>query len=173
METMSQRPQRHGKAARSSSRRRPGEVIAAVRPVADRIATERGLVVWDVEFRREAGRDTLSVSVDHRARVGSDEIAAYTEALSRALDADEIVPGDERYLLEVSSPGAERKLRTPTEFAVCEGRHVRITFKDGRLPLEGVIASTDEVAVTVDGADGTERVAFEDISQARLSLPGV
>jgi ribosome maturation factor RimP len=148
-------------------------VLAAVRPVADRIAADQGLLVWDVEFRREAGRDTLSVSVDHRGRVGSDEIAAYTEALSRALDADDVVPGDERYLLEVSSPGAERKLRTPTEFAVCEGRRVRITFKDGRPPVEGSIASADDEAVTVDGGDGIERVPFEDISQARLSLPGV
>lgn len=155
------------------ARRRAGDVLTAVRPLLDRLASEHDVVVWDVTFRREAGRDTLGVSVDRRGGVGSDDVASFAEVLSRTIDAEDAIPGDERYVLEVSSPGAERKLSTPEQFALCEGRTVRITFRDERPPIEGPISSADDEAVSVGAGEGIERVAFEDISQARLSVPGV
>ncbi|HVL80721.1 MAG TPA: hypothetical protein VM840_03910 [Actinomycetota bacterium] len=164
---------RQTKRPRPARRRRPAEVLSAVRPVVDQLAAERDLVVWDVTFRMEAGRDTLAVALDRLGGVGSDEIAGFAESLSRALDAEDAVPGEARYVLEVSSPGAERKLSSPEQFGVCVGRPVRITFRDERPPLEATIVAADEAGVSVDGGEGTERVAFEEISQARLSVRGV
>lgn len=76
------------------SSRSSREVLAAVRPIADRLATVHGLVLWDVSFVRVAGRETLRVSCDRVGGVGSDDLALYTEDLSRELDHTDAVPGD-------------------------------------------------------------------------------
>lgn len=156
-------------------RRRSGLVLGAARPLADDIAAALGLVVWDLEFRREAGRETLRVAVDRPGATGVDAggVASFAEALSRELDAVDAVPGEGRYLLEVTSPGAERKLRRPEEFALVVGRPVRLTFKDGREPATGRIAEASAVELVVDTGEAEPlRVPYELISQARLTVPG-
>lgn len=161
------RPRLH----RAAVRRRSGAVLSAVRPVAQRTAQRLGLVLWDLEFRHEGGRDVLRAAVDRQGGVDADTIAAYAESLSREIDEVDAVPGDTRYVLEVASPGADRKLHTPEQFRICVQRPVRITFKDGREPMEGTIAGVSDDELEVDrGADGVVRIPFEQISRARLSV---
>jgi ribosome maturation factor RimP len=145
--------------------------MSGVRPIAGRLADERGFVLWDLEFRHEGGADTLRVSIDRRGGIDTEEISAYAEALTRHLDQTETVPGEGRWLLEVSSPGAERRLRTPQQFALCEGRYARVTFRSGREPVEGFLGESSGDSVVIRSEDGDVTVAFCDISQARLKLP--
>ncbi len=155
------------------SSRRAGAVVEAVRPLAERLASTLDVSLWDVEFAREAGRETLRVAVDRAGGVDAEELREFSERLSRELDETDAVPGDQRYWLEVTSPGAERKLHHPEQFGICAGRLVRITFRDGREPLVGEIAGADDDAVRVI-ADGDEStVRYDDISQAKLLVPGV
>lgn len=153
------------------SSRSSREVLAAVRPIADRLATVHGLVLWDVSFVRVAGRETLRVSCDRVGGVGSDDLALYTEDLSRELDHTDAVPGDAPYTLDVSSPGAERRLHSPEHFRVCRGRLVHITFGDGRAPVDGTIGDLSDGSVEIETADGTVLVRFTEISRAELRIP--
>lgn len=144
-----------------------------VRPLAEDLAGRFELTLWDVEFVREAGRETLRIALDRTGGVDAEQLRDYSDALSRELDESDLVPGGKRYWLEVTSPGAERKLREPEQFRICVGRLARLTFKDGREPVVGEIASVDDDAVTLRVEDGELRVAYETVSQARLQLPGV
>lgn len=146
--------------------------MAAVRPLAVRLAEVHGLLVWDVRFGREAGRETLRVSCDRLGGVGSDELALYAEDLSRELDHTDAVPGDVGYVLEVSSPGAERSLEGHEQFAVCEGREARVTLRDGRV-VEGTIEGSTELAVGIRSGDDLVRVQHADVARAKLVLRGI
>jgi ribosome maturation factor RimP len=139
----------------------------------DRLAEARGLVVWDVGFRREAGRDHLTVALERSGGIDAEALTKFAESLSRELDETDAVPGDVRYILEVTSPGAERRLRTAQEFSLCAGRMARVTFKDGRNPLEGPIVDADEDGVAIESDQATVRIGYDEISQARLMVPGV
>jgi ribosome maturation factor RimP len=139
-------------------------VSAAVRPVAEALAATSDLVLWGVDFTKVAGRDTVRVSLDRVGGIDADELAAFSERLSRELDQTNAVPGDASYVLEVSSPGAERKLSSPEQFSVCVGRQAKVTLADGR-KVEGAITSVTESAVEIDGST---RVLFDDIAKARL-----
>lgn len=150
------------------SRRSSAAVAAAVRPVAERIATELGLVLWSVSFIRTAGRETLRVALDRVGGIVSDELGVFADRLSRELDAHDVVGGDASYTLETTSPGAERKLERPEQFRVCVGRQVKVVLKDGRT-LEGEIADVSERAVEVASeGDQTVRALFDDIAKAQL-----
>ena len=71
-----------------------------------------------VEIRRGGSRSrpTLEVRIDRRdgVKVTVDDCAKASRALEARLDAEHVV--GERYVLEVSSPGVERMLRTPADW---------------------------------------------------------
>lgn len=149
-------------------------MLGAVRPIAERLADEHRVVLWDLAFVREAGQEYLRVAIDRIDGIDAEGIRVFAEALSREIDEVDAVPGEERYILEVTSPGAERRLRGAEQFRICPGRPVRVTFKDGRAPLEGTIGDVEEESVEVQRGEGDSvRVAFVEISQARLTVPGV
>jgi ribosome maturation factor RimP len=144
--------------------------VSRVTPIADKLATIHGLVLWSVRFERTAGRDFLRVACDRVGGVGSDELALYADDLGRELDHTDAVPGKAGYVLEVTSPGAERKLDAPEHYRVCRGRVVRLSFKDGRPALDGVIGDAGTGGVDIETAEGTAHVAFEEIARAQLRV---
>jgi len=67
------------------------------------------------------------------AGISHSDCQIVSEQLSVLLDVEELVPGL-RYVLEVSSPGLDRKLSRPAEFERFAGRMARISLAE---PLEG------------------------------------
>ena len=147
--------------------RRPAEITSAVRPIAESVAQSHGLVLWGITFLRDAGRETLRVAVDRAGGVTADELGRCSEQLSRELDRSDVVPGDARYVLEVTSPGAERKLEGAEQFRICVGRVAKVTLTDGRT-IEGAISDVTEHAVEVEGEEGPVRALLSDIAKAQL-----
>lgn len=161
-------------ARKRSHTRKASDVLPAVRPIAERLAAAHGLFLWDVVFVREAGRETLRVACDREGGVESGELSALAEDLGREIDHADAVPGDTPYVLEVTSPGAERKVSTPEQFATCRGRRVRIAFSDGRDPLEGTILdAADNVLRIQITTDEEAHVPYDLIAEARLRVEGI
>jgi ribosome maturation factor RimP len=79
------------------------------------------------------------------------------------------VPGEAPYVLEVTSPGAERKLHAPDHFRVCRGLPVRVWFTEGP-PVDGVIGDGDEEGVDIETAKGVVHVSFGDVDRAQLRV---
>ena len=78
-----------------------------------------GCSVYDVEVAGSGKARTVRVLIDREGGVDIDAIAEATRAISPLLDEADPVAG--AYLLEVSSPGVERPLRTPAHFAAAVG----------------------------------------------------
>lgn len=154
------------------SSRRASEILAAVRPIAERTAAAHALELWDISFVRVAGRDTLRVAADRVGAVTSGELAQMADDLSRELDHSDTVPGSASYVLEVTSPGAERRVSTPDQFRVCRGRLAVISLRDGT-QLEGVIEDAGATAVSIETSARTQEIAYENINSAELRVPRV
>jgi len=127
-----------------------------------------GVELDDVELLgRGAGR-ILRVTVDAEGGIGVDRIADLARGVSRLLDDEAAVDG--AYTLEVTSPGLERSLRRPSQYAKSVGREVVVKTRE---PIEGVqshrgiLREADDraVAVLVDGHD--RRIPLADVTQAR------
>lgn len=149
------------------------EVLSATRPIADQLARVHGLTLWEISYFRQAGRDVLRLALDKVGGVGSDEIALFADDLSRELDHADAVPGEQPYVLEVTSPGAERRLEIPEHYRICRGRLARIAFKDERPPLDGIIGDLTADGVQIETEGGTVEVALADVARARLRLVGI
>jgi len=129
------------------------------------ILEAEGLELYDLEL--DGG--VLRVLVDREGGADIGSISKVARALSRALDEHD--PIDGRYTLEVSTPGLERPLRTPSHFTRAMGTAVKVKTKpgtDGDRRLEGTITAADDTTVTVlDGEGVAHTLRHEDIERAR------
>ena len=127
----------------------------------------RGLDLIDVELHGSE----LTVFVDRQGGVDLDTLGEATRAVSAALDEIDPLPG--RYTLAVSSPGLERRLRTPAHFTRAIGEAVTLRMHAGTEDVRrvsGTLESADATGCTLVGPDlpdGSLRVAYDEIERAR------
>jgi ribosome maturation factor RimP len=141
-----------------------GTVEELVRPVVEAV----GLLLWDVDLRKEAGRLVLRVTVDREGGVDLETIAETSERVSRRLDLEGF--SGRPYSLEVSSPGLERALREPRHFERSVGWKVKVKTGvpvEGRTVHEGALVSADAEAIVIASAGGELRVPYADVASAR------
>ena len=124
-----------------------------------------GLNLYDVEFER----GTLSVVVSREGGVDLESLTKANRTISEWLDANDPIPG--RFTLDVSSPGLERRLRTPEHFASAVGEVVTLReLRDGEPTrrLEGTVLSANANSVTLhDHQHGDVIVSLDSIERAR------
>lgn len=143
--------------------------LEEVRDLAEAVATRRSLLLWDVEMGGQPGRSVVRVFVDADGGVDLDTVADVSEEISRGLDLKDPIGG--RYTLEVSSPGLERNLRLPKHFELSVGKRVVMKTKERLVGnshrVEGVIASADAAAVTLELPTERLDVPYDSIKSAR------
>ena len=135
------------------------------------IAAENGCGIWDVEYVKEAGSWYLRVYLDHPDGVTIDHCEAVSRALSDKLD--ELDPIEGSYILEVSSPGADRVLRKPEHFARFMGEKVEVRLyrpREGAKNLVGELAGYEDGAVTLHTPKESVEIPKQDIAQVRLYI---
>jgi ribosome maturation factor RimP len=140
-------------------------LVAAVEPV----VTAQGLELVEVAWQRESGRQFLRIFVDKPDGVTLDDCAALSRALDEPLEALQL----DTYYLEVSSPGAERPLKTERDYERFQGRLVHLKLSQpvaGSKTLEGRLLGHDAetLRLSVQGQDLT--VPRSHVSAARLAL---
>lgn len=144
------------------------------------IISDLGLELVDVVF----GGGRLVVTIDHPDGLGTDLLTRCTRMISNELDVTDPFPN--QYTLEVTSPGVERKLRTPAQFERSVGEKVAIkltapAFEVHQLRrVKGVLSSVNEDSITVQlesqisDEPSVEQdqisLRFEEISKAKTTF---
>lgn len=101
--------------------------------------------------------------------VGIEDCEAVSREVSAQLDVEDPISG--HYTLEVSSPGVDRPLFTPEQFARFLGEQAKVGLKlpqDGRRKLQGVIASVEGNTITFEVDGAPVAVVFDNIDKAKL-----
>jgi ribosome maturation factor RimP len=133
------------------------------------IVADLRLDLYDVEFRGGTLRITIDTPAGSAHGVDLEQIALVSRLVSRELDHDDPLPG--HYVLEVTSPGLERSMRSPAHFAREVGKAVNVRLREvvnGERRVHGTLIAADERAITVRTDDGEERViAHSQIDRAR------
>jgi ribosome maturation factor RimP len=125
-----------------------------------------GLELLDVEVHPGLVR----LVVDGPGGAQLDAIAESTKVVSQLLDSHDPQPG-RRYTLEVTSPGVERPLRTPSHFARAVGETVTVRTTAGgpgaRRHTGRLVTADDDGVVIEDADEGSRRFAYAEIERAR------
>lgn len=126
-----------------------------------------GLGFQLVELTSATRKGTLHVHLTiHRAEgVSLDDCAeVYTTLMPRL----EVLSGNRDIHLEVSSPGVNRSIKSGREFGLFEGKGVKLFTLDADDWVGGVIATSDEEAVTLRTKAGERRFVYGTIKKAKL-----
>ena len=143
------------------------------------VAQELDTLGFDlVELRRggSKSRPVLELRIDRRdgTKVTIEDCARVSRAVEARLEAGALV--SEQYVLEVSSPGADRPLRSPADWRRFVGRRATVTsgvLAGGKQEIEILALEGEEgaeVAVVRDPKGRDYQVPLSAITQARLAF---
>lgn len=106
----------------------------------------------DVEYKKEGNNWYLRVYIDKEGGVNLDDCQIISEYLSEKLD--EVDPIENSYILEVSSPGIDRPLKTQRDFEKFKGSLVEVSLYqpiDKNKKYEGdLVGLIDNKVVIID-----------------------
>jgi len=141
------------------------ELASMLRPTVERLGYE----LSDLEAKIGGSNGFVRLFIDAEAGVSLEDCEKVSRAVSALLDVEDPLPGS--YNLEVSSPGADRKLTRPAHFERFLGATVKVQMRlpiAGRRRFRGTLLTSGEqnIVVEVDGVAHTLPLA--NIEVARL-----
>lgn len=125
--------------------------------------------IWGVEFLSQGRHSKLRLYIERTGGVCVDDCARVSRLVSDVLDVEELLTGG--YTLEVSSPGMDRILFKPSQFAASVGEtiEVRLNFPfEGRKRIEGVLTGLDDDEAIVQVAKDEYLLPLENVQRARI-----
>jgi len=129
----------------------------------------RNLDLVEMIHRYEGGDLFLRILVDRpEGGINLDECALVNRELGDALDEKDFLR--QRYILEVSSPGLDRSLKTEADFKRSLHKNIRFFLNDyvnGKIEWDGVINKVDEGKVYASAKDFIFEIPLEKINKAK------
>jgi len=149
-----------------------------IRAAAERVARSEGLEVFDVEWKVGKQR-LLRIYIDRppdpshpgESGISHKDCERVSEQLGVILDVEELVPGGASYVLEVSSPGLDRKLIRESDYERFVGRLAKIWLNEpveNQRFLEGRLAGYSNGVVKLTVRDRELLVPYAAIRKANL-----
>lgn len=135
------------------------------------VVAEQGCELWDVEYVKEAGTWYLRLYIDKEGGVNINDCEAISRRVSDLLDEADPIEGS--YTFEVSSAGAERPLKRPSDFERFMGSPVTVRLyknKNGRKEFAGTLAGYEDGAVLLTVGQETLRFEKAEIALVRLRV---
>ncbi|MEX0719268.1 MAG: ribosome maturation factor [Balneolaceae bacterium] len=146
------------------------DIIQNITDLAAPLVKEKGLFLVDIELKTGGGQTEVWLYLDAEDRgVTLDECAEISKELGFLIEAHEYF--DNKYRLNVSSPGLSRPLNDIRQYKKNEGRVAKIKYKsaDEYLKIEGVITgvSGDKIAIT-DEHEQETIIPFDAIVETKI-----
>ena len=136
------------------------------------VVQELGCELWGIEKLQQGRQVVLRIYIESADGINVDDCARVSRQVSAILDVEDPIPGE--YMLEVSSPGVERRLFKPEHFNVCKGEKVQITLRqafDGRRKFKGLLCGLEDEEVVIRVDDAQEIVLpMDSIERARVLM---
>ncbi|ROQ95464.1 ribosome maturation factor RimP [Streptomyces sp. 2132.2] len=145
-----------------------------LRGLLEPLVAAKGLDLEDIEMSKAGKRRMLRIIVDSDEGVELDACAELSREVSDKLD-DSDVMGEDEYVLEVSSPGADRPLTEHRHYVRAIDRLVKFQLAEGGELVARILDVDDEgMDLEVPGVKGRKatarRIAFTDIAKARVEI---
>lgn len=147
-------------------------VTAAITP-----AIQAPYELVDVEYGKMGGDYVLSIFVDKEGGISLQDTADLSEVISPILDTIKPDPFPEQYMLEVTSPGLERPLKTADAIEKAVGKYIHVKLYqaiDKIKVFEGTLLSFDGTDLIMEYMDKTRKkevtIPYQTVAKARLAV---
>ena len=146
-----------------------GIMLDRLRELIQPIAEAFQKTLWGIEVLSSGKSSIVRVYIDSSKGVNVEDCADISRQISSLLDVESFLP--ERYVLEVSSPGLNRKLFEISQYSAYIGEKVRISLKapfEERKNYSGILTKIEEYDVVIEAGDEEFTFPFEVIEKGHL-----
>jgi len=131
-----------------------------------------GVELVDLLSAREKGRFILRFFVDKPGGITLDECTQINRQISQIFDEENVMGGS--YVLEVSSPGLDRPLKSTKDFKRCLNKAIRVVLhqpQDRQNVFEGMLTEVSEEDIAIQAPDKDKvSVPRKNIARANLEV---
>jgi len=145
--------------------------IEKIEALVTQVAQEEMLEVFDLAVAREGPRTVVRVFLEREGGISLGECESFSRKMSAVLDVSDPMPGP--YVLEVSSPGLNRRLVRPAHFAAVAGRRVRVSLieqVEGSRSYSGTLLRADDEGFELERDGRTFRFPYGAVRKANLEV---
>lgn len=142
--------------------------LEAIRGVAERVCQSEGLELVDLEWKTGQQR-FLRIYIDKAGGVTHQDCERVSEQVGTILDVEDLVQSS--YVLEVSSPGLDRKLLKQADYERFQGKLANLTVRSpigNQRHFRGRIVGFANDTVSLDTDHGRVELPFAEITKAHL-----
>lgn len=130
-----------------------------------------GFELWGLELLTQGKHSMLRLYIESENGVQVDDCARVSNQVGAVLDVEEPISGE--YILEVSSPGVDRRLFALEQYPAYVGEGIKIKLRrafEGRRKFKGVLRGIENEDIVVLVDDHEYLLPFGDIDKAQLTL---
>ena len=147
------------------------DILEQIRELIAPEALKRKYFVVDAAYKREGKKFVLRILVDKEGGIVMNECAEFNNAIGELLDKTNII--EDRYTIEVSSPGLDRRLRKDGDFVWAVGKRIKLTTYtplEGKSAFSGRLLGLGEDTVVIGDDDASTEIPWDKIASAKLDV---
>ena len=128
-----------------------------------------GFELVDVEATRQGEKLFIRILIDREGGVTVGDCAMASGLVGKVMERDDIVEGS--YVLEVMSPGVNRRLRRPEDFSVSTGKRIKVKLYqpfEGNRSYSGILMNAGGDSFELELGHELLELKYESVSMVTL-----
>lgn len=122
--------------------------------------------LYDIKYKESKKNNILTIFIDSKHGITIDDCVKVTNELNPYLD--KLDPISNEYFLEVSSPGAEKELRSSEDVKNAVGKYVYIETYEQK--FKGYLERFDDFEIVLNIKNKEIKINYEEVNLIRLAI---
>jgi len=130
-----------------------------------------GCDIWGIEFFGKYKNQTLRIYIDNKEGISVEDCEKVSKHVIKLLDVENDFSN--KYFLEVSSPGLERKFFSKDQYQSYIDCSIKVRYINDlqkKISIKGMLSGVTAEGLTVESRDKDHKVPFSSIIQANLIM---
>jgi ribosome maturation factor RimP len=143
-----------------------------IQQLAQRVVESEGIELLEIEYKTGKSRRLLRIYIDKPGGVTLSDCENISQQLGTLLDVQNLL--NVAYVLEVSSPGVDRPLKTDRDYQRALGRWVKVNILNSEgqvVPVAGKLAETNDERIVLEMPEGLRNIPRDSIQKAHQEIP--
>ena len=141
-----------------------------IKEVIEKDIERLGCKVWGLELFGRHSNQTLRIYIDNKDGISVEDCEKVSKHVSKVLDTENDF--SEKYMLEISSPGFDRKFFYKEQYQDFINESIRVTFfdNDNKKTIKGNLKEVDDISIKLEIKEEIHEIPFSSIIQANLLI---
>ena len=141
-----------------------------IKEVIEKDIERLGCKVWGLELFGRHSNQTLRIYIDNKDGISVEDCEKVSKHVSKVLDTENDF--SEKYMLEISSPGLDRKFFYKEQYQEFINESIRVTFfdNDNKKTIKGNLEEVDDISIKLEIKEEIHEIPFSSIIQANLLI---